>query len=199
VYFVSEVLAGSKKYFFEIEKICYTIIMSSRKLDHYFEAHNIRVLTNQLLHDIFHNRDGSDRIGKWATELLEYIINFERRNAIESQILADFMAEWTVPQIQTDTMQNPPWLIYCDGAWGSTGAGVVAILTSPSGIKLRYAARLQFTNGIDKCTNNIVEYKGILLGLQKLRAIACKPTCSARTPNLCQDRLKKDASQGSQL
>jgi ribonuclease HI len=44
-------------------------------------------------------------------------------------------------------------------------------LISPSGIKLRYVARLQFASETDKCTNNIVEYEAILLGLRKLRAI----------------------------
>jgi ribonuclease HI len=39
------------------------------------------------------------------------------------------------------------------------------------GIKLRYVARLQFSKETDKCTNNIVEYEAILLGLRKLRAI----------------------------
>jgi ribonuclease HI len=64
-----------------------------------------------------------------------------------------------------------PWQVYYDGAWGSTGAGAAVILISPSGIKLRYIARLQFTKETDKCTNNIVEYKTILLGLHKLRAM----------------------------
>jgi ribonuclease HI len=32
-------------------------------------------------------------------------------------------------------------------------------------MKVRYAARLQFNNEADKCTNNIVEYEAILLGL----------------------------------
>jgi hypothetical protein len=32
IYFVSEVLTGSKKYYSEMEKICYTIVMSVRKL-----------------------------------------------------------------------------------------------------------------------------------------------------------------------
>jgi hypothetical protein len=59
VYFVSEVLAGPKKYYSEVEKICYAVIMCSRKVRHYFEAHQIRVLTNHALHDIFHNRDNS--------------------------------------------------------------------------------------------------------------------------------------------
>jgi hypothetical protein len=62
VYFVSDVLVGSKKYYSEIEKIFSAVVMCSRKLQHYFEAHTIRVLTNQPLHDIFGNRDNSGRI-----------------------------------------------------------------------------------------------------------------------------------------
>jgi hypothetical protein len=57
---------------------------------------------NQSLHDIFGNRDSFGRIGKWATELLEYVINFERRITIKSQTLVDFMAEWMEHQSQVD-------------------------------------------------------------------------------------------------
>jgi hypothetical protein len=32
VYFISEGLAGSKKYYLEVEKICYVVVMSARKL-----------------------------------------------------------------------------------------------------------------------------------------------------------------------
>jgi hypothetical protein len=32
VYFVSEDLTGSKKFYYEMEKICYAVIMSARKL-----------------------------------------------------------------------------------------------------------------------------------------------------------------------
>jgi hypothetical protein len=165
VYFILEILVGSKKYYSEIKKICYAVVMCSRKLRHYFEAHTIRVLMNQPLHGIFGNKDGSRHIRKWVTELSEYIINFERRNTIKSQILVDFVAERTEHQSQVDIVQESPWLVHYDGAWGSTGAGAAAILTSPSGIKLRYAARLQFASETDKCTNNITEYEAILLGL----------------------------------
>jgi ribonuclease HI len=58
-----------------------------------------------------------------------------------------------------------PWLVCWDGAWGAAGVGATAILTSPSGIKLRYVVRLLFSNETDKCTNNITEYEAILLGL----------------------------------
>jgi hypothetical protein len=32
IYFVSEALTGSKKYYSEMEKICYAVLMSARKL-----------------------------------------------------------------------------------------------------------------------------------------------------------------------
>jgi hypothetical protein len=135
-----------------------------RKLWHYFEAHTIKVLTNQPLNKIFGNRDSSDRISKWAMELSEYVIDFEKHNAIKSQILADFIAEWTKPgSVTKDVVPESPWLVYCDGTWGSAGARAAAILISPSGIKLRYATRLQFNNKANKCTNNIAEYETILL------------------------------------
>jgi hypothetical protein len=46
VYFVSNVLTSSKRYYSKVEKNCYTVVMSARKLRHYFEAHMIKVLTN---------------------------------------------------------------------------------------------------------------------------------------------------------
>jgi hypothetical protein len=68
VYFMSEVLTGSKKYYSEMEKIYYAIIMSARKLWHYFEARTIKVLTNDPLNDIFGNRDTPKESanGQWS-------------------------------------------------------------------------------------------------------------------------------------
>jgi hypothetical protein len=64
LYFISEVRTGSRKFYLDMEKICYAVIMSAHKLCHYFEAHTIRVLTNQLLNDVFGNRDSTRRISK---------------------------------------------------------------------------------------------------------------------------------------
>jgi hypothetical protein len=100
-----------------VEKICYEIIMSARKLRHYFEAHIIKVLTNQPFNDIFGNRESSRRISKWATELSEHVVDFEKCSAIKSQILADFMAEWTEPGSAIEgVVHELPWLVHCDGA-----------------------------------------------------------------------------------
>jgi ribonuclease HI len=44
-------------------------------------------------------------------------------------------------------------------------------LNSSLGIKLKYAARLQFNAEADKCSNNIDEYDAVLICLHKLRAM----------------------------
>jgi hypothetical protein len=111
---------------------------------------------NHSLNDIFGNRDSSGRIGKWAMELSELVVDFEKRSAIKSQVMLNFIVDWTKPSGYTEgTMVDMPWQVYCDGAWEVFGAGAAAILTSPSGVKLKYVARLQFTAEIDKCNNNI--------------------------------------------
>jgi hypothetical protein len=74
--------------------------MSARKLRHYFKAHTVRVLTNQLLHDIFGNRVTSGRISKWATKLSEYAVDFEKRSAIKSQILAILLQNGHIPNLK---------------------------------------------------------------------------------------------------
>jgi hypothetical protein len=149
VYFVSDALSGSKVFYSELKKIAYAVIMSSRKLRHYFEAHRIVVVTNQPLHDLFDNREASSRISKWALELS---VDFESRTTIKSQVLADFIIDWTSPTFAEEAPIEP-WVIYCDGAWCKDGVGIAAIIESPSGVKIRYAARLNFTKP-DPSTNN---------------------------------------------
>jgi hypothetical protein len=124
IYFILEALAGSKKYYSEMEKICYAVVMSVRKLQHYFEAHRVRVLTNQPLNDIFGNRDSSGRIGKWSLELSEHIIDFEKRSAIKSYLLEDFIADWIDPLSYTEgVVVYMSWQVLYNGAWGVSGAG----------------------------------------------------------------------------
>jgi hypothetical protein len=111
VYFSSEALSGSKIFYSELEKIAYAVIMAARKLRHYFEGHRIRVITNQLLSDLFANREASTRIIKWGAELSKYIVDFERRSAIKSQVLADFVVDWTSPTQNLDEEIPTPWIV----------------------------------------------------------------------------------------
>jgi hypothetical protein len=115
VYYVSEVLTPSKCNMTELEKIAYAVVMSSRKLRHYFEAFKVRVTSDRGLGELFRNPEASVRIAKWAAELSGYHINFEPRTAIKSQVLTDFVIDWTGPITQPDPSVEKVWTIHCDG------------------------------------------------------------------------------------
>jgi hypothetical protein len=74
--------------------------MASRKLRHYFEAFKVRVTSDRGLGELFRNPEASVRIAKWAAELSGYHIIFEPRTSIKSQVLADFIVDWTGPITQ---------------------------------------------------------------------------------------------------
>jgi ribonuclease HI len=156
------------------------VIMVFGKLRHYFEAFKVRVSSDRDLGELFITSEASVRIAKWAAELSGYHITFEPRTAIKSQVLADFIIDWTGPTWQQEGSPEKVWTIHCDGAWCHAGAGATAIITSPTGVKYRYAARLSFALESDRCTNNIAEYEAVILGLRKLRALGVT-TCIVRT------------------
>jgi hypothetical protein len=70
------------------------------------------------------NREATGRVGKCATELNEFTIDFVHRSSIQFQALADFIADWT-PWAQDEEKTNDveAWTIFCDGSWGTLGAG----------------------------------------------------------------------------
>jgi hypothetical protein len=122
VYFVSEVLSPSKKNYIELEKVLYAVLMASRKLRHYFQAYHIIVPSSQPLKDIMRNREATGRIGKWAAELNEFTIDYVHRSSIQSQALADFIADWTPGAQGEEAIKDAKaWTIFCDGSWGTFG------------------------------------------------------------------------------
>jgi hypothetical protein len=62
VYYILEAQSRAKLNYIEIKKIAYAVLISSRKLKHYFQAHEITVPSSQPLGDIFNNKEASGRI-----------------------------------------------------------------------------------------------------------------------------------------
>ena len=102
VYFISEVLSETKTQYPQIQKLLYAVILAWRKLRHYFEAHPITVVSSFPLGEIVHNREVMCRTAKWSVELMGETLTYAPRRAVKSQILVDFIAEWT------DTQLPPP-------------------------------------------------------------------------------------------
>jgi ribonuclease HI len=140
------------------------------------------------------DKEASSRITKWATEFSEYTIDFGKRSAIKSQVLADFIVDWTSPSsVTADEELVPIWEIRCDGAWGRKGAGIAAIVTSPTGIKLRYSTRLDYKDPSDRCTNNTTEYEALLLGLRKVRALGASNFLVKCDAKVIKDHVEKES------
>ena len=51
------------------------------------------------LGEIARNQEAEGRIAKWTVELMGETLTYAPRRAIKSQILADFVAEWTDTQL----------------------------------------------------------------------------------------------------
>jgi hypothetical protein len=98
VYFISEVLSDSKTRYFYIMKLAYALIITSHKLSHYFQAHQIEVHTSSTLGEILNNREATEKIAKCAIELFMYDIVYKLRTAIKAQALSDFVVKWTETQ-----------------------------------------------------------------------------------------------------
>jgi hypothetical protein len=139
---------------------------------------------------LFANREASTRIIKWGAELSEYIVDFERRSAIKLQVLADFVVDWTSPTQNLDEEIPTPWIVQYDGAWCHKGVGISAVVTSPAGVVIGYAARLIYANN-EHSTNNTIEYEALLLALIKMKALGQQTFIIRTDSKVIQEHIEK--------
>jgi hypothetical protein len=84
VYFISEVLSETKIRYPQVQKLLYTVILTRRKLRHYFGSHPVTVVSSFPLGEIIQCREASGRIAKWVVEIMGEAISFAPRKAIKS-------------------------------------------------------------------------------------------------------------------
>ena len=164
---MSEVLTESKQRYPHYQKIAYGVFLASRKLRHYFQEHPITVVSKTPLSDIINNSDATGRIAKWGIELAAFEITCKIRDTIKSQLLADFVADWTEIPDATPLPEPEYWVMHFDGSKLLNGSGAGVLLQSPTGDKLHYVLQIHF-----KATNNMAEYEALIHGLRVAKDLA---------------------------
>jgi hypothetical protein len=94
----------------------YALLITSRKLRHYFQSHKIKIISSFPLGQILRSRDTVGHIVKWSVELGKFDLEFCPRQAIKSQILVDFISEWTETQQAPLVEKSEHWKMYFDGS-----------------------------------------------------------------------------------
>jgi ribonuclease HI len=169
VYYLSEVLSTSKQNYPHYQKMTYGVYMAVLKLKHYFEEHPITVVCAAPLAEIIENKDASGRVAKWAIQLSPYAPQYERRDAIKSQALADFLVDWTEMQYEPPLPEYSYWKMHFDGSKMKTGLGAGIVLTSPKQDRLKYVLQIHFA-----ASNNVAEYEAVIHGLKMAKEIGVR-------------------------
>ncbi|KAK1631039.1 hypothetical protein QYE76_005354 [Lolium multiflorum] len=169
VYYISEVLTESKQRYPHFQKLAYGVFLGSRKLRHYFQEHPVIVVSKAPLSTILNNADATGRTAKWGIELSAFDIAYKPRTAVKSQVLADFIADWTEAPDASLEPEPETWVMHFDGSKQHQGSGAGVTLKSPTGEELQYVLQIHF-----KATNNMAEYEALLHGLRIAKEIGIK-------------------------
>jgi ribonuclease HI len=201
VYFISEVHHEAKTRYLEVHKLLYAVLIASRKLHHYFQAKRISVVTSYPLRAILRNPNVTGNIAKWSAELAEFKLDFVPCHAVKSQVLADFIVDWTPsasppegpdnsePEPRAPVFTGPHWTLFFDGSSRKQGAGTGVVLLAPHGDQIKYMVHLDF-----KATNNMAEYEALLFGLSTTLSLGVRQLLVKGDSQLIINQVKGDCS-----
>jgi hypothetical protein len=102
----------------------------------------VTVVSSFPLGEVIQNQEATGRIAKWVVELMGEGLTYAPRKAIKSQVLVDFLAEWTDTQLPPAHVQAECWTMYFDRSLMKTGAGAGLVFILPLGVHMRYIIRL---------------------------------------------------------
>ena len=148
-----------------MEKLAFTLVTAAWKLKPYFQAHTIVVLMDRLLRRAMSSPEAAGRMALWAVELSEFDIRYHPRTAIKGQVVADFIAEFTLMEGEGAEVV-PQWSVHIDRSSNRQVGGAGVVLCTLEGDKIECMIRLDFP-----MTNNEAKYEVLVAGLDLARAV----------------------------
>ncbi|XP_074327736.1 uncharacterized protein LOC141665647 [Apium graveolens] len=141
VYYVSKRLHDAETRYTSMEKQVYALILASRKLRPYFQAHRVEVHMAYPL----------------RASLSYFLLEFD------SEVDDKALVTLHPPHVEEslEEFPHPWWILHVDGAVNNGGAGTGLVLVSPEGHHLMSAIHFKFY-----ATNNDVEYEALINGLK---------------------------------
>ena len=79
-----------------MEKLAFALIIATRRLKPYFQAHTIIVLIENPLRKAMSSPEVAGRMALWVVELSEFDIQYHPWTVVKGQVVADFIAEFTL-------------------------------------------------------------------------------------------------------
>ena len=123
-------------------------------------------MTNQPIRKAMIKPNVADHMVQWVVELSQFDTEYRLRTAIKAQALANFIAEFTIP----DPDQEAEYWTVCSNGTSVTGLrGFHVIMTSPENDVLKYGVQPQLL-----AINNEAEYEVVLASLRVARALGVK-------------------------
>ncbi|XP_025637138.1 uncharacterized protein [Arachis hypogaea] len=163
VYLISKTLQGAETRYTKLEKLAYALLISSRRLKQYFQGHTIILRTDQAIRQVLQKPDLAGRMMAWAVELSQYDLQYEPRQAIQAQAMADFLVEVTG---EAPDVPNTRWKLHVDGASNQTFGGAGIILENSAGIAFEQSIKFEFS-----VSNNQAEYEALIGGLMLAKEV----------------------------
>ena len=164
VYFTSRAHRGAKKKYPPMEKLAFTLVTVARKLKPYFQAHTVVVLTNKPLCRAMSSLETARWMALWVVKLSEFDILYQPCTTIKGQVVADFIAEFTLVEGQ-GAKEVLQWSIHTDRSSNRQAGGVSVVFYSSKGYKIECMIHLDFPT-----TNNEAKYEALIAGLDLAKA-----------------------------
>ncbi|XP_059067709.1 uncharacterized protein LOC131858476 [Cryptomeria japonica] len=181
VYYISFTLIGYESQYSAMEKKYLALVFATQKMRHYILYAETQVIAkNDNLKHLFTKSDLLGRLAKWVMLLSEFDLHFITQKSIKGQVIVDQLADApssksfpTLDLVPNEDVliidQDSMWDMYFDGLRCQNGSGVGVVFISPEGNPIPLSFRLEF-----HCTNNIVEYEDLIVGLCVVIAMGVK-------------------------